>query len=225
MSSQQVQQFYDELAGNYDAQRFAKPYHRQIDRLERTYVLDRVAPGASILEVGAGTGRFTVHLVEKARAVTVADVSAGMIERLRGRIRSPVLTTHCVDINRLDELAGYGSYDSVVCMRVLPHLADPVSSLAMLAGAVRPGGNVLFDLWNLVSFVGAVRMVFRRRSRVLTRFYSYPRMLQITTAAGLVVVDTLAWGYPRLGRWSLDRVGNALAKPLGYAIIFNAIRQ
>ena len=224
MSEQQVQGFYDALAGDYDAQRFARPYYRHIDRLERAFVLEQVAPGASVLEVGPGTGRFTVHLLAVASSVTAVDISAAMLEHLEQRVTSTRLATVRLSVSDLSFLPGYGGFDTAIAMRLLPHLEDPVAALTTMTGAIKPGGNVVFDLWNPYSFVGLVCWLANRPSHVLTKRYSYRHILRMVEAAGLTVEDTFAWGYPRIGRFSADRLGNHLLKPLGYSILFNTVR-
>lgn len=223
MSNGQVQEFYDSIAATYDAKRFAKPYYQQIDKLEQTFVLDKVSAGATVLEIGPGTGRFTARLVEKAATVTAIDISEQMLSQLRTKIPSSHLKAYHLSVHELNLLADYGRFDTVICMRVLPHLETPVPALTAMSQAVKPSGNIVFDLWNPYSFIGAIRKLFRRPSSVLTKHYSYGQMLRMLEASGLTVKDKLAWGYPRVGSVSLDRLGNSLFKPLGYSLIFDTV--
>ena len=225
MSKSQVQEFYDCIAEDYDSLRFSRPYFQQIDRFERDNVLEKVKPGVSVLEIGPGTGRFTAKLVEKASSVTAVDISEEMLKQLKKNVPSTRLTSHHLSVEDLTTLSNFGEFDTAVCMRVLPHLENPIPALTIIGKAVKPGGNVVFDFWNLYSFMGAIRKLFRRPSHVLTKFYTYHKMLQIIEESGLIVEDKVAWGYPRIGTFSFDRLGNLLLKPLGYSIIFNAIRK
>lgn len=225
MSDKQVQEFYDEIAHVYDNKRFAKTYHRQIDRLERVFILEKVRPGTSVLEIGPGTGRFTTHLVEKASAVTAVDISDKMLNQLQAKVSNTRLTVHNLDVHNLSALMDHSKFDTVICMRVLPHLEDPEAVLTLMSKAIKPDGNVVFDLWNPYSFIGIIRKLFRRPSYVLTRFYSYRSMVQMIKSSGLVIEDSLAWGYPRIGSFSLDRLGNLAFKQFGYSIIFCARRS
>ena len=63
--------------------------------------------------------------------------------------------------------------DTVICMRVLPHLDDSKSALTKMCNAVKVVGNVVFDLWNIYSFIGVIRRLFKRSSYLLTRFYRH----------------------------------------------------
>ncbi|MDH2390014.1 class I SAM-dependent methyltransferase [Streptomyces sp. HNM0663] len=57
-------------------------------------IIEAAAPaGASLLELGSGTGRMTHPLVERGFAVTAVDESAEMLEHVRGArrtVRSPI---------------------------------------------------------------------------------------------------------------------------------------
>ena len=225
MSKSQVQKFYDCIAEDYDSLRFSRPYFQQIDRFERDYVLGKVKPGVSVLEIGPGTGRFTARLVEKTSSVTAVDISAEMLKQLKKNVPSTRLTSHHLSIEDLTILSNFGEFDTVVCMRVLPHLENPIPALTLIGKAVKPGGNVVFDFWNLYSFIGVIRKLFRRPSHVLTKFYTYRQMMKIIETSGLIVEDKVAWGYPRIRTISLDHPGNLLIKPLGYSVIFNSIRK
>ena len=146
MTDQQVQEFYDSIAEDYDTLRFSKPYFQRIDRFERAYVLGKVRSGASVLEIGPGTGRFTAQLVQKASSVTAIDVSAKMLEQLRQKVPSVRLTTHHLGIEDAATLSNSGEFDTVVCMHVLSHLEHPIPALKIMGEAVKGGGNVVFDL-------------------------------------------------------------------------------
>lgn len=219
-----VREFRNSIAEEYDVLRFTKAYYRQVDKFERAYVLAKVRPGTSVLEIGPGTGRFTVGLVKVAFSVTAVDLSERMIKQLRRKVNSPRLTTRHLDVKHISTLQHYGEFDTVICMGVLPYLEDPISALTKMSNAVTEDGNVVFDFWNLYSFIGATRKFSRRQSQVLTKFHTYRRMLQIIEAAGLMVRDKVAWGYPRIGRFSLDRLGGLICKPLAYSVVFDTVR-
>ena len=153
MSKSQVQEFNDCIAEDYDSLRFSRPYFQQIDRIELDHVLGEVKPGVSVLEIGLGTGRFTARLVEKTSSVTAVDISAEMLKPLKKNVLSTRLTSHNLSVEDLTTLLNFGEFDTVVCMRVISHLENPIPALTIIGKAVKPGGNVVFDFWNLYSFI------------------------------------------------------------------------
>jgi SAM-dependent methyltransferase len=109
------------------------------------YLLDRLAPGLDLLDVGCGPGTITADLagrvapghvvgldragevLDEARR-TAAEAGAGNVELRAGDV--------------LDLPFADGSFDIVHAHQVLQHLADPVAALREMARVCRPGGVV-----------------------------------------------------------------------------------
>jgi 2-polyprenyl-3-methyl-5-hydroxy-6-metoxy-1,4-benzoquinol methylase len=188
-----VRGFYDALAPRYDAVRFATPYARLVDGLERAFIGAHCHPG-SVLELGAGTGRLTTTLAALAARVTVVDESERMLAALGARLNgTPNVRARRMSLFGIEALEDFGRFDSVVCFRVLPHVEDTERALSLIQRALRPGGTAIFDLWNSRSAAFALRTL-ARRGRVYTRFLSPRRMRDAITGAGLTVEACRGWG-------------------------------
>jgi len=225
MIENQVKDYYDQISKQYDEHRFSRAYYRKVAEVENEFVLSKVHENDSVLEIGPGTGRFTAQAVHKASQVAAIDISQGMLDQLHLKVPAQNLSTQCLSIYELTTLPGYGNFDTVICMRVLPHLENPLLALELMSGAVKPKGNLVCDFWNLNSYVGLVRRIFKRPSFVYTKYYDYPAMLSLIDRSGLKVNDVLAWGYPRFGVYSLDKLGNNFFKSLGYSLVFHVSRK
>lgn len=102
-----------------------------------------------VLEVGAGHGTFTDHLLAAGAEVDVTEMSAPSATVLRHRFRhNPRVTVlHDPDgkeIFRSDPL------DAVVCISVLHHIPDYLGAVRQLARRVVPGGaffSIQDPLW------------------------------------------------------------------------------
>jgi len=79
------QQFHDLEAPNYDQLCFTQNTAREIEFM--IDILD-LAPGASILDLGCGTGRHAVGLAGKGFAVTGIDLSSGMLAQAQEKARA-----------------------------------------------------------------------------------------------------------------------------------------
>jgi SAM-dependent methyltransferase len=101
--------------------------------------------GRSLLDVGAGTGRFTTRLAHAGWRVTAFDAAPEMLAVIRDRM--PAVAT--VE-GRLGEPLPFADahFDGVVAMRVVKYVLDTEAALAELARVVAPGGTVVFDLCN-----------------------------------------------------------------------------
>lgn len=109
-------------------------------------VLDRVGlrPGDIVLELGSGTGVFTVAAAQRigpqGRFVAV-DIQPEMIKRVEQRVRAAGLAnveTHAADAYHLP-LAD-GSIDRAFLISVLEEIPDPVCALAELSRVLKPEG-------------------------------------------------------------------------------------
>jgi ubiquinone/menaquinone biosynthesis C-methylase UbiE len=108
-------------------------------------------PTATVVDLGAGTGQFTLEGASWAGRVVAVDVSPVMLDRLRSKLdTSTVENVECV-------VAGFLTYqhkgapaDVVYSRFALHHLPDFWKAVALtrIASFLRPGG--LFRLWDAV---------------------------------------------------------------------------
>lgn len=122
--------FYDREAPNYTLS-FAQSHGRFLDGF-----LDRLEPGAQILELGCGGGRDAQRMIERGFGVDMTDGSAGMAKKARER------TGREVRILKFDELDETDSCDATWAHASLHHqpLASLGDVLIRIHRAVRPGG-------------------------------------------------------------------------------------
>ncbi|MFF5229889.1 methyltransferase domain-containing protein [Dactylosporangium sp. NPDC000521] len=110
---------------------------------ERKAFRDRLAPGARLLEVGAGTGQDSVYFQQAGLTVVAADLSPLMVEHCRAK----GLEAHVMDLLHLDFPAG--SFDAVFTMNCLLHVPnhDLPAVLAAVRALLRPGGLFFVGVW------------------------------------------------------------------------------
>jgi SAM-dependent methyltransferase len=116
------------------------PYIRR--HLEQVVALGQLTAATSILEVGAGVGRFTLPLLARGFTVTASDLSPELLARLRTAAPAAVETV-AADVARLPEELR-GTFDRVVGFFVLHHLVDFDRTFTALAQVLRPGGRLAF---------------------------------------------------------------------------------
>lgn len=106
-------------------------------------VLDQF-PGATVLDIGGGTGGFAVRIAERGHQVRVIDPSPDALAALARRAEekgvADRVTAEQGDLSDLADLVPEGSVDVVLCHGVLEVVADPAAALAAVAAVLRPGG-------------------------------------------------------------------------------------
>lgn len=113
-----------------------------------------LAPGARVLDVGCGGGRYLAHLRSLGFSVEGTELDAELAGQLR---RAHGLVVHS---GELTELAlEPGAYDAVTLWWVLEHTHDPVGTLRAAARVLRPGGLVVVSVQN---FESLGRLLFGR---------------------------------------------------------------
>lgn len=118
--------------------------------LEEVLAAVAPAPGARVLELGCGMGRFTRLLAERGLRVTAVDLSPTLLELVRALPAPAPVRTVCCDAAEVHRHAD-GPFDAVVGFFFLHHLADPVPALRSAAAVLAPGGTVAFaepNGWN-----------------------------------------------------------------------------
>lgn len=120
-----------------------------LEGLEQTknysaWIIDLISPHVSgrILEVGAGRGTYSTYFATRGH-LTALEPSEAHCAALRERLRDQ---PNVVVINaQLDGSAAPGSYDTVVLLNVLEHIADDHRALGDIYESLAPGGKII--LW------------------------------------------------------------------------------
>ena len=106
-----------------------------------------VAPGSRVLEVGAGTGHYTIWLAGRGASVVATDASAAMLAYLRARLDREAVDNVETRVASLPEpLADGGSFDTAVAIGVLNYIPDLREALGALAAPLSPGGQAVFTV-------------------------------------------------------------------------------
>ena len=122
-----------------------EPYARDLAR--------RLPPRSrAVLEVAAGTGRVTRHLLAALppdAQLLATDLSEAMLACAAAAVTDPRVTWHAADAQALP--APDGTVDVVVCQFGLMFVPDQDRALAEMRRVLRPGGVLLLSTWNALA--------------------------------------------------------------------------
>jgi ubiquinone/menaquinone biosynthesis C-methylase UbiE len=132
-----VQQAYNEWSEQYDSN------HNRTRDLEAVSLREAIAAlsYSNCLEIGCGTGKNTVALLEKAATLTAVDLSEGMLAVAREKIQSPKIQFRQADITLPWSFAD-GSYDLITFSLVLEHIDRLNAVFEKAAAVLQPGGHI-----------------------------------------------------------------------------------
>lgn len=141
--------------------------------------LDRLRPGARVLELGCGGGRDSAQMGRRGFAVDPTDGAAAMVSATRDGFGLPARQM------RFDELAASNAYDAVWAHACLIHVAraDLAAILTAIATALRPAG------WHFANF----KLGDGEGRDPLGRLHNFPReqwLEDAYRAAGFCIVAT-----------------------------------
>ncbi len=119
----------------------ASPYVAR--HLEATLAATGVGPGARLLELGAGMGRFSLPLAERGYRVVATDLSPDLLGELRRFDRDGRVTALEADAFLVDQVAP-GPFDAVLGFFFLHHLENLEGVFAACARVLAPGGVAAF---------------------------------------------------------------------------------
>lgn len=129
------------------------------------WIVEMVQPhlGPTILEVGAGHGTLTERLGRHGKVIAT-DLSPRCVDALRSRFagRPDVEILHA----DVEAAVAARTFDSVVLVNVLEHIADDDHALRVLASGLRPGGT-------LVLFVPAFQALYSEFDRLVGHYRRY----------------------------------------------------
>jgi SAM-dependent methyltransferase len=150
-----------------------------------------------VLEIGCGSGNFTVLMAAAGYRVTGVDLHAPYVGTARARLESyPAANVFCADATSSEFAA---QYDTVVMLDVLEHIDDHIGFMAKLRAALRPGGRIILK-------VPAYQWLMCDMDRAIGHFRRYDRpMLKAALAqAGFDLVTQRYFNLPAVAGWLVN---------------------
>jgi SAM-dependent methyltransferase len=157
---------YAVLAPVYDLLTADYAHGPWLSALERVAVRHGLA-GRRLLDVGCGTGKSFLPMLERGYEVTACDISPEMVAEA-DRKAGGRAELHVADMRRLPVL---GEFDLITCLDdAINHLLDPeelADAFEGLHANLAPGGLLVFDVNTLAAYRSVPDVVFEDEDRVV----------------------------------------------------------
>jgi len=177
-----------------------------LDRLNRAprftrWMSDVIRPyvGDRVLEVGAGTGNMSIHLMPRS-LYWATDVKPHYLEYLvTMRATRPYMRVDYTNVMDAATFPAGQSFDTVVCLNVVEHVPDD-------AGALRNIWNVLEDGGRALILVPCGQWLYGSLDEVLghCRRYAPEQLASVAQQAGFRVERILKFNRPGVPAWWLN---------------------
>ena len=141
--------YLEEYYNDYDEEGRLLSRHGQVEYLTTMRYIEECLAGVTdpaVLEVGAGTGRYSVSLAKRGLRVTAVELVRHNLEILRSKLdgTEPIaaMQGNALDLSAFSD----GSFDLTMLLGPMYHLYTKEDKLRALSEAVRvtrPGGHIL----------------------------------------------------------------------------------
>jgi peptidoglycan/xylan/chitin deacetylase (PgdA/CDA1 family)/ubiquinone/menaquinone biosynthesis C-methylase UbiE len=148
--------FYDDLGSNYDVEQSkagVSPARRKEWELFKTSFESNLNKNHNVLELGAGTGRFTVPIAEKVKKVTAVDISSNMLNVLKYKAKQKKLENITSIVSDIEKYNSEMKFDAICSFSALEYISDMEGIIRKSYASLKPGG--------MVYFITSRRSVFR----------------------------------------------------------------
>jgi len=146
-----IKEVYEFIAAEYDERiPGLTPADERFTESEMDFVLSKVRATDRVLDMGCGTGRFTIPLASRAAEVVGLDLTPAMLEQARQNAAKARTNPQFQQGDMCSLPFPDASFDLVTSMLALMHIppSDRPRVFSEVARVLRPGGRAVFGVKN-----------------------------------------------------------------------------
>lgn len=119
-----------------------------------------------ILDLGCGDGSISLSLSREDNYLTLLDVSTGMLEIARSRVReSGRDNVELINADLMHASLKPAAYDLILCLGVLAHVDSPAATITKIAKLLRPSGVLILEFTDAFHAIGIPTVVLNQIRR------------------------------------------------------------
>ena len=200
-----VKDFYDNLAADYDAEQDA-PNFRFVREPEKKLIKDffdkEDFSGASVLEIGAGTGRFSLLFASASKSYTTVDLSPAMLQQLTQKAEKAHITNITTIEGDFLQTPISDTFDYIVSFTAIEYILNKKALFHKMAQLLKPGGKLFITTTHrtFIRFWGCFGNYFRQH--IFMNMYSkreVKKLLQDNGLTPLLIEDHVLKRFPFKG--------------------------
>ena len=190
--------FYEGDAEMYDTERFSTIQGTYTDRTQKEIVLGmaNLWNDKKILDLGCGTGRFSIEIAKQGTKVTALDPSRSMLEQVERKKNNAEINSingHGYELPFKDS-----TFDGCVCINVINHIEDYNKLIREISRVLRKDGFVIMNFSNFFSFYLPIAFYVNLAKRsiqgdIYTKWFTRAEIKKCLTTAGFEISDTVGY--------------------------------
>ncbi len=132
----------------------------------------------NILDIGCGNGSISAPLLRGDNSLTLLDNSEYMLSIARDRITEDLRNNvRLIQGNFIGADLPKASFDAILCLGVLAHVASPKAVIERICSLLKPGGEVIVQVSDYTHPVGRIlEMYYRLRDLIKPPTYRLNRV-------------------------------------------------
>lgn len=183
-----VKDFYEALAADYDAEQEAENFRfvREPEKeLIRCFFEQEDFAHASVLEIGAGTGRFSLLFAAVCSSYTAVDLSPSMLKELRKKAERKHITNITYIEGDFLHVPLHATFDYIISFTAIEYILNKKALFAKIAKLLKPGGQLFITTTHrtFIRFWGCFGNYFRQH--IFMNMYSKREVRRLLRDNGL----------------------------------------
>jgi len=183
--SDAVRQFYETEAARYDEVRWQSRAGAWTDKVQKQIVLEMLgtlgsSSKKSVLELAIGTGRIGIDLVQAGWGVVGIDVAFNMLRLTQQKAVRGITQLYLIQGRAEQVPVRSESFAVCICVNALSLMPRYQEGLREIARVLKPGGVLICNFANLLSYYLPFGLISNFRKRALVRDV-YCRWHRLTT--------------------------------------------
>ncbi|HVT83223.1 MAG TPA: methyltransferase domain-containing protein [Phycisphaerae bacterium] len=164
-STEQNRRYHDRVASRYDSI-YDDPYWEFHDRITWNHIKPHLprTPGAPVMDLGTGTGKWGLKLLKAGYTTTFSDLSNNMLQEVRKKLeewsatpdlaakaaRAAIQQADATDLHVFPE----NHFELIIAMGdVVSICSDPARALSEMHRLLKPGGIAIFTVDNALAAI------------------------------------------------------------------------